>query len=408
MTNPSHPKAPPPPVAPVARPPAAGQGMDEVATAVSGSGLPRFLTVMLGVVLTLGALLLMREYSGVIGPVFMAVNLVIAAYPIQEWLRTKGTPGWLSASVMFLTVTVILLAALAGLVWAVSAMVSALPNYSSQWMALYDQVMRLLGSVGINTTGVGDLMQQVSPSSLVGFLSTAFSYGTAVTGVTLTIVLSLIFIAMDTPGMRSRLKVGAQAHPDLAKSMSAFVSSVRTYWVGTTVFGAIIAVLDGLALFIMGVPLAVVWALLSFLTNYIPNVGFAIGLIPPVLLALLGSGWQLAVGVIVVYSVLNFVIQTVIQPRIVGESVGVTPTVSFVSLLLWGMVLGGLGTLIALPMTLLLKAVFIDTDPKARWLGALISTKTPGGRPRPAGQAPPRPAAAEKRDSLLRFVRPDR
>ncbi|MCL2490219.1 MAG: AI-2E family transporter [Propionibacteriaceae bacterium] len=350
------------------------QTSDPGATApAASSGLPRFVVVMLGVAATMAVLLLLHQFSSVVGPVFLAINLVIAAYPIHTWLHSKGTPGWLSATVMLLSVTVILLAAVAGLVWAVSSMVNELPNYSGQWSSLYYSVIDWLRNVGINTTGLSDMMQQISPSSLVSLLSTAFNYGTAITGVVVTIVLTLIFLAMDVPSLRERLHKPSDDYPQLARSMAHFGSSVRAYWVATTVFGAAVATLDGVALAIMGVPLPIVWAMLAFLTNYIPNIGFFIGLIPPVLLALLGSGWQLAVLVVVVYFALNTIIQTVIQPRIVGVTVGVRPTVSFISLLLWGMILGPLGTLIALPMTLLLKALFVDVDPKASWVHAIIS-----------------------------------
>jgi len=337
-------------------------------------GLPRFITVIIGVAATLLVIVLLKQFSGVVGPVFLAVNLVIAAYPIFSWLRSKGTPGWLSASVMFLAVTVILLAAVAGLVWAVSAMVYQLPSYSAEWTAMYNTVISWLASYDINTTGMSDLLRQISPGSVVSMLSTAFSYTTAIAGVVATIVLSLVFMAMDTPGMRARVRLVATEYPRLTESMTNFTSHLRTYWVAATVFGAIVATFDGLALWILGVPLPVVWAMLAFLTNYIPNIGFFIGLLPPVLLALLGGGWQLALAVVVVYVVVNTVIQTIIQPRIVGESIGVMTTVSFVSLLLWGFVLGPVGTLIAVPMTLLLKAVFIDADPRAAWLGAFISS----------------------------------
>ena len=361
----------------------------------ANAGVPRYVVIMLGVAATLGTIVLMHQFSGVIGPIFLAVNLVIAAYPIHTWLRSKGTPAWLSATIMLLAVIVVLLAAVAGLVWAVSAMINQLPSYSGQWSALYNQVMDLLRHFNINTTGMSDIMQQISPSSLVGMLSTAFSYTTAVTGVVATIVLSLLFLALDTPGMHVRLNTAAAAHPDLARSMSKFGHDVRTYWVAATVFGAIVAAFDGLALAVMGVPLPIVWALLAFLTNYIPNIGFVIGVIPPALLALLGSGWQLALLVIVVYLVINFIIQTLIQPRVVGESVGVMTTVSFISLLLWGFVLGGVGTLIALPMTLFLKALFIDSDPKAAWLGALISSNTSKKR-RETAQKLVRPGASSE------------
>ena len=78
--------------------------------------------------------------------------------------------------------------------------------------------------------------------------------------------------------------------------------------------------------------------------------------------------------VIVAYSVLNFVIQAIIQPKFTGESVGVTPLVSFLSLLFWVWVLGWLGALLALPATLLLNALLVDADPKARWVNILIAS----------------------------------
>ena len=85
----------------------------------------------------------------------------------------------------------------------------------------------------------------------------------------------------------------------------------------------------------MGVPGAFVWAVLAFVTNFIPNIGFVIGVIPPALIALLDSGPGLMIAVIVVYSVINFVIQSVIQPRVVGDTVGLSPILTFLSLVFW-------------------------------------------------------------------------
>ena len=105
---------------------------------------------------------------------------------------------------------------------------------------------------------------------------------------------------------------------------------------------------------------AALWALLSFITNYVPNIGFVLGLAPPALRGLLAGGWGEFIAVVVVYSVLNFVIQTLIQPRFVGDSVGLSVTVTFVALLFWGWVLGALG------------ALLVDVDPRGHWLDALL------------------------------------
>ena len=149
----------------------------------------------------------------------------------------------------------------------------------------------------------------------------------------------------------------------------------QIYLVMTALFGAIVGVLDAGALWLLGVPLPLVWGFFSFITNFIPNIGFIIGIIPPAFLALLDQGWQGLLSVVLVYSVLNVTIQTFIQPRIVGNSVGLSGEITFMSLVVWTFLLGALGALLAVPMTLLLRAIFIDADPRASWVAPLIDAK---------------------------------
>jgi predicted PurR-regulated permease PerM len=136
------------------------------------------------------------------------------------------------------------------------------------------------------------------------------------------------------------------------------------------VFGLIVAVIDTGALWLIGVPLPLVWGLLSFITNYIPNIGFVIGLIPPALLALLEGGTKMMLLVIVVYSVINVVHPGVIQPKFVGDAVDLSVTLTMLSLVFWTFVIGPLGALLAVPLTLLAKALIIDIDPDTQWLPA--------------------------------------
>jgi AI-2 transport protein TqsA len=105
-------------------------------------------------------------------------------------------------------------------------------------------------------------------------------------------------------------------------------------------------------LWVLAIPAAITWGLLAFITNYIPNIGFVIGLIPPAILALLEGGPARMLLVIALYCVVNFVIQSVIQPKFVGDSVGLSGTVTMFSLVFWATVLGALGALLAIPLTL--------------------------------------------------------
>ena len=146
----------------------------------------------------------------------------------------------------------------------------------------------------------------------------------------------------------------------------------------------------------MGIPAAGLWALLAFVTNYIPNIGFIIGLIPPALLGLLTGGPSLMITVIVVYCVLNFIIQSVLQPKFVGDAVGLTTTMSFLSLIVWAFLLGPLGAILAIPASLLVKAIMVDVDPEAKWLQLFLGDEpilTKKEKKPKKGKQPDQPAA---------------
>jgi predicted PurR-regulated permease PerM len=211
-------------------------------------------------------------------------------------------------------------------------------------------------------------------SSIAGALGNLFFIGTL-----------LAFLAVDA-AYAGRLAEITRAHrPNLVDALSSFARGTRTYLGVSAVFGLIVAVCDTALLWAMGVPGAFVWGVLAFVTNFIPNIGFVIGVIPPALVALLDGGPGLMLAVIAVYCVLNFVIQSVIQPRYVGVAVGLSTSLTFMSLVLWTWVLGPLGALMAVPMSLFFKAILVEADPDARWLDPVLS-----GRPddHPAAATP--------------------
>ena len=79
------------------------------------------------------------------------------------------------------------------------------------------------------------------------------------------------------------------------------------------------------------------------------------------------------VAVIVAYSVINFVIQSVIQPKFVSDAVDLSLTVTFLSLVFWTFVIGPVGAILAVPLTLLTKSLLFDVDPSTRWMSSLLS-----------------------------------
>ena len=248
-----------------------------------------------------------------------------------------------------------------------------IPQYNSKFEQLYTQSLDQLSRFGLSESTLLDQLKGINPQSIMGYVTTVLTGLQSFTGLLAVILTVLFFLMMDATGWGKRMDLGRRHHPRIVEALDAFGGGVRRYWIVSTVFGLIVAALDWAALLMLGVPLAAVWAVLSFLTNYIPNIGFVIGLIPPALMALLANAPLNALLVVVVYSVVNFVVQAIIQPKFTGDAVGVTATVAFLSLLLWSSVLGALGALLALPLTQLGKALLVDHDPQMRWLNAFIS-----------------------------------
>ncbi|WP_122263164.1 AI-2E family transporter [Ornithinimicrobium cerasi] len=356
-------------------PPQAPAGATPDGRVPAGRLLPRGVVVLLGVALAFGVLLGLHELRSYVAPVFLALNLVIAAAPLQALLRRSGVPTWLAAAVAALSVFAFLIAFFGALGWSVARLVEELPRYQEQFEALYQQVLDLLAGFGIEEATLTDqLRSALNPEAIVGALGGVVGNVGGVVALLATTLIVTVFLMVDTLSAGRRLDLVREQHPRLADALAAFAHGVQRYWLVTTIFGLIVAALDVVALSLLGVPLALTWGVLAFVTNYIPNVGFVIGLFPPAVMALLANGPTNALIVVVVYTVINFVVQSLIQPKFTGDAVGVTPTVTFVSLVLWAWVLGPIGALLALPATLVVKALLVDADPQARWLNAFFAS----------------------------------
>jgi AI-2 transport protein TqsA len=368
-------EAPPDEAALTAGPAATGgelSGSTALEPQVSPSGLPRWLVLVVGLAAVTIAIAGVRAVAWLVGPVFLALVVVVALAPVQSWLRRKGAPQWLATTVLLLLVWSVLLAFVALLVASVAQMAALLPDYAVPAERLINSVVADLNDAGLVSGQLSDLVGQIEYGQVVGVATGLLASFTDAFSTLLLLLIALVFITVESSGFGRRMALVAAERPHLPVALTLFSHGTRSYLLVSTVFGAIVALGDWIALAIIGIPAAALWGLLAFITNYVPNIGFVLGLAPPALLALLGGGWGEFVAVVVVYSLLNFVVQTLIQPRFVGDSVGLSMTVTFVALLFWGWVLGALGALLAIPLTLLVKALLVDVDPRGHWLDALL------------------------------------
>ncbi|MGE0299067.1 MAG: AI-2E family transporter, partial [Pseudonocardia sp.] len=342
--------------------------------------MPRGLVVVLGLTGLLVSTLALQQFSAIVAPVLLALILMIGVHPLTGILRRRGVPQWLAASITLVTVLAIVLGLAAALALSVVRLGAILPQYEDSFTALVNDLRATLERLGVSSQELHDLLGQIDFGQLAGLVSGLLvGLASAFTNL-LFLLFVVVFMGVDAVGFSRRLeRVGAK-RTAVVTALRGFVQGTRTYLIVSTVFGLIVAVIDTVFLWAVGVPLAVLWGLLAFVTNYIPNIGFIIGLLPPAVLALLEGGPELMIIVIVVYSAINFVIQSLIQPKFVGDAVNLALTLTFLSLVFWSFVIGPLGAILAIPLTLLAKALLLDVDPQTRWISELLS----GGQTEPA------------------------
>ena len=366
------------------------------------SGLPRALTIVLGLAGGVVVVAGMRAIPDIIGPVFMALVLTITVNPIRGWLIRRGASRGVASLAVFLTVVAIVVGLFAAAVVGLVQLAALVPQYSAQVQQQLDGIRSWLEGMGISQTDIQSMFSSVDPGQLAAFAQGVLSGISGIFNFLLFMIVVLIFLAVDATVFDQRMARFRPGREPVLDALGVFARGTRKYFGVATIFGGIVAVIDGVALVILGIPAAGLWALLAFVTNYIPNVGFIIGLIPPAIMGLL-VGWpSLAIAVIAVYCVVNFIIQSVLQPKFVGDAVGLTTTVSFLSLVVWAFILGPIGAILAIPASLLVKAVLVDMDPAAHWLELFLGDKPvfdkkPRRKPRTddhPGQTPPKDSAS--------------
>ena len=330
------------------------------------------LAIVLGLAAAAVALAGVKAANHIVSPLLLALFVTVLVHPAGNWLRRR-LPGWAAV----LSSIVLAYAIIGGLGLAVGIVLArfgtVLADYSDELAVLRQQLSAWLQQLGIGGEQAQLITGGFDASSLLPLIGGALSDLAGAAGSVLLVFAICFFMALDARAVVGSLGEARPIKPTLIGALAQCAEATRRNIVVATVFGLIIAVLDTIVLILFGIPEPVLWGVLAFLTNYIPNIGFVIGLVPPAVLALLGSGPQQMVAIIVIYSVLNLGIQSGIQPKVIGDAVGLSSTLTFMSLVLWAWILGPIGALLAVPASLLVKAVLVDAIPSNQWLVPVLA-----------------------------------
>lgn len=301
----------------------------------------------------------LRAASGILNPMLMAGFLALLLQPLTVKLRRWGMAGGLAVTFVVIAVVLsgLLMVAFVGV--SLRQVALELPEYRAQLNGFADSLTALLARNGIDA---GAYLQRAAEGPEVG--RWVLNASGAIAGGLSNLALTFFIFAFMLGGMwelERRASKRSRDHSPLAARFLAFSETIRGYMGVRAVLGLIAAVLDYALLQVLGVDYALLWAVLSFVLSFVPNIGFTLSLVPPTLLALVEGGWQEALIVFVGYQLINNVIDNVIGPRFVGKEMKISALLSFLSVIFWAWVLGPTGAILAVPLTVLIRDLAAGT-----------------------------------------------
>ncbi|MEW6144490.1 MAG: AI-2E family transporter [Thermodesulfobacteriota bacterium] len=307
-----------------------------------------------------------REIAPVLNIFLVALLLAVAVSPLLTWQLRRGWPKAASLAVTILIVIVIMGSVSTILGVAINNIIGKAPFYQDKIAELYHAGMNALTARGIDVSDVQQL-NIFSPDKIVGYMTTFLQNIFSTFGNFFFVVLLMVFILIEFADITVKADRGEFAEDSWQHRFGDISEDLKKYVTINAIAGLIAAVADFVLLLIIGVDFAVLWGFLAFLFSFIPNIGFVLSVVPPALLALLEFGWGHCILVVVGYVVFNSIIDNVIKPRFLGKEFKMSILVVFLSLLFWGWLMGAIGAILGVPLTMAVKRIvdFTNKDMEA-------------------------------------------
>jgi len=309
--------------------------------------------------------------------IFFLISIFISILGISamHWLERKHIPSTIAVFIVVGSMIIIVLFIGAVVGTSINKFLEALPFYQTTIIEQVISLQTLLAEKGIkiNEELLFKYINIDNIMSLTAKLLTGL--GTLLSNIFI-ILLMFTFILLESSSFLLKFKMLFNDSNKDFNKFSNFINNVKRYMVIKTIVSLITGFLIGLWLYIIGVDLPILWGFIAFALNYIPNVGSIIAAIPAILLSLVqlgaGSAIQSAVG----YIVVNFSLGNIIEPRLMGRKLGLSTLVVVVSLIFWGKLLGPIGAVLSIPLTMVLKLAFENSE-NTHWIAVLLGPELP-------------------------------
>jgi predicted PurR-regulated permease PerM len=327
----------------------------------------RVLVIAAALVIIIGGV---NQAQSVLVSFLVAVFLAVIGTPPVLWLERKRIPSVVAVLLVVSGMVTILLMIGAVVGASLNSFYAELPVYQArlqEHVSIFQVFLATKGIRGMDKI----LLGYVNPGAVMSLTARMLAeLGLALSNIIL-ILLTVAFILFEASSFPVKLRAVLGHSQRTFPQFTRFVGDIERYVVIKTLISLATGILVGIWLFILGVDFPVLWGFLAFLLNYVPNVGSTVAAIPAVLLALIQLGMGHAALAAAGYMAVNFMLDNVIGARLMGRRLGLSTLVVFLSLIVWGSLLGPIGMVLCIPLTMTLKFA-CESSEDTRWIAMLL------------------------------------
>ncbi|MDQ5911756.1 MAG: transport protein TqsA [Pseudomonadota bacterium] len=308
--------------------------------------------------------------SVILVPFLLALFIAIVCNPLIRWLMGWRLPQW-AALLVVLSVIVLIGFLLAGLVGqSLTDLTRSLPQYRQQLSQQLGWVIEKLALINIDVDRQ-QLMNILDPGAMVSLSIRLLSGLGGMMGNIFLILLTVAFMLLEASSIAGKVHLALRDPAMKLRQIDRFLAAVNRYLAIKTLVSLITGLAIGVLLWALNVKYFVLWGVMAFLLNYIPNIGSIIAALPVIAQVIVFQGPMMAALVSFGYIAVNTVMGNIIEPRWLGRGLGLSTLVVFLSLMFWGWLLGAVGMLLSVPLTIIVK-IALESSDEGRWLALLL------------------------------------
>jgi predicted PurR-regulated permease PerM len=307
-------------------------------------------------------------------PFLIAVFLALITVRPMLWLQQKRVPSFLAA--LLIVTGILVIFAILGTILgsSIAEFTAALPGYQAQLDVIVDGVLDFAAKHLNGDESMGSLGDMIDPGWAMGLVATILNSLKGVLTNTFLIIFTMIFMLLEVSSVGTKVEAAFGRSAESMERPREFLHNLGRYLGIKTIVSTATGICAGFVTWSIGLDFPLLWAMLAFLLNYIPTIGSIIAAVPATLLALVQLGPGAAGATAMGFAAINVVFGNVIEPRLMGYGVGLSPLIVFVGLIFWGWVFGPVGMLLSVPLTMTLKLA-LESDTRTRWIAILIGSE---------------------------------